>query len=369
MTSELRILNLGSSMSKRIAVLGASGSVGSAIAVHILRSRLLEPADTLLLVGHGIVNTERKLLSTRIDLLDAFDDERIRVEVVPDLGDVEADMIIVAAGATLSSACPTRRDLAATNRVVFDHIADQCASRSPAALYIVVSNPVELAVQTLSLAVDRKRVLGMGAQQDSLRFARAIASDLELSRHDVRASVLGEHGQAMLPLWRSVELAVDDRRAAERLATLCARAESSPLEARVAELRSDVVQLLANERIRDAYEATRRALPDARIFVEPFITAHSMHSTPQATANATLQCLTAVMANDRRQIHGQVRLDKEALDLEGVCGVPLTFGPAGWRADSLDWLTTEEATAVRKCSQSINNFVSDSVADTDHPAN
>jgi len=74
------------------------------------------------------------------------------------------------------------------------------------ALFIVVSNPVELAVKILSSAIDRERVIGMGAQQDSLRFARAIAVDLEISPHDVRASVLGEHGLGMIPLWRSVEL-------------------------------------------------------------------------------------------------------------------------------------------------------------------
>jgi malate dehydrogenase len=98
-------------MSRQIAILGASGSVGSALAVHILRSRLLEPADRILLVGHGVLATERKLLSTRVDLMDAFDDERIGIEVVPDVSDVEADIVIVAAGATISAASPTRRDL------------------------------------------------------------------------------------------------------------------------------------------------------------------------------------------------------------------------------------------------------------------
>jgi malate dehydrogenase len=62
-------------MPKRIAISGASGSVGGALAAHILRARLLSPADQLLLVGHGVLRSEQKLLSTRIDLMDAFDDE------------------------------------------------------------------------------------------------------------------------------------------------------------------------------------------------------------------------------------------------------------------------------------------------------
>lgn len=345
-------------MSRRIAILGASGSVGGTLAVHILRSHLLEPTDQLLLVGHGVLATERKLLSTRIDLLDAFDDERVRIEIVPDVSDVKADIIVVAAGASLASGRATRRDLGATNRMVFEHIADQCGCRLPEALFIVVSNPVELAVEILSLAGNPKRVIGMGAQQDSLRFARAIATDLAISRHDVRATVMGEHGQAMVPLWRSVELLVDNRRAADELTSLSERCACIPLEDRVAALQSGVGQLVAEERVAEAYELTRQALPDARIFVEPFITAHSMHSTPNATANASLQCIAAALADERRQIHGQVVLKEEVLGLNGICGIPLTLGHDGWHAEPLDWLDLDEMAAVARSVESIDEFVS-----------
>src|SRR5690242_19930429 len=102
-------------MPRRIAILGASGSVGSSLAVHLLRSRLLEPADTLLLVGHGVLKTERKLLSTRIDLMDAFYDDRICIEIVPDVCEVEADIVICGGGRfpisrTVGDAPRSRRD-------------------------------------------------------------------------------------------------------------------------------------------------------------------------------------------------------------------------------------------------------------------
>jgi malate dehydrogenase len=111
---------------------------------------------------------------------------------------------------------------------------------------------------------------------------------------------------------------------------------------------------LSEERVAEAYVLTRQALPDARIFVEPFITVHSMHSTP----NATLQCIAAVLANDRRRIHGQVFLKGEVLDWHGVCGVPLTLGTNGWHAEPLDWLKPDEIAAAMKCAQSIDQFVS-----------
>jgi malate dehydrogenase len=340
-------------MSRRIAILGASGSVGSALAAHILRARLLEPQDQLLLVGHGVLATERKLLSMRVDLMDAFDQDRVRMEVVPDVSDVEADIVVVAAGTTATSGTQTRRDVAATNRVIFEEIADQCVTRLSEALFIVVSNPVELAVKIFSLAGDRNRVIGMGAQQDSLRFARAIAADLGVSRHNVRATVLGEHGEAMIPLWRSVELMTDDSRATDHLDALRVRSAESPLRIRVAVLRTQVARLLSENRISEAYALAQRALPDARIFVEPNITVHGLHSTPNATANATLQVVAAALANDRRRIHGQVDLRDEVLELNGVCGIPVSIGKNGWNAEPLDWLQPDEITAVQQSTQSI----------------
>ena len=303
----------------------------------------------------------------RVDLMGAFDQDRVRTEVVPDVSDVEADIVVVAAGTTATSGTQTRRDFAATNRVIFEEIADQCVTRLSEALFIVVSNPVELAVKIFSLAGDRNRVIGMGAQQDSLRFARAIAADLGVSRHNVRATVLGEHGEAMIPLWRSVELMTDDSRATDHLDALRVRSAESPLRIRVAVLRTQVARLYTENRISEAYALAQRALPDARIFVEPNITVHGLHSTPDATANATLQLVAAALANDRRRIHGQVDLRDEVLELNGVCGIPVSIGKNGWNAEPLDWLQPDEITAVQQSTQSIEQFISEILIDAVRP--
>lgn len=239
----------------------------------------------------------------------------------------------------------------------FEYIADQCAARVPDALLIVVSNPVELAVHILAEKLDRKRVIGMGAQQDSLRFARAIAKDLGISRRDVRASVLGEHGQAMVPLWSTAELLAHNPSLLESLDRLKGQSASTPLGERVAALQAQVVELVKACKVAEAYEVTRHALPDARIFVEPFITARSMHSTPNATSNATLQCIAAALACDHRRIHCQVSLHGEVLDLHGTCGVPVTLTRDGWRAEPLDWLRTAEKQLIANSIESINSFI------------
>jgi malate dehydrogenase len=344
-------------VSVRIAILGASGAVGNALATHILRAGLLEPQDCLMLVGHGTRSIERRLMPARVDLLDAFDDERVEISIAPDIDEFQADIVVVAAGATGSSEHPTRRDLAAVNLPIFRRIAEECASRLPRALFIVVSNPVELAVQVLTEVVDRQRVIGMGSQQDSLRFARAVANDIEVSRRHVRASVFGEHGLHMVPLWQTVELLRNSPSHQASLARLTARAMEIPLTTRVKDLMLEVEQRLAAGRIADAYDATCRALPDARIVVEPTITAQSMHSTPNATANATLQLIAAALAADKRRVHGQVKLAGEALGIDGVCGFPIMIGREGWRLWDTEYLDDFGRAAVTSSANAIRSFL------------
>jgi malate dehydrogenase len=349
-------------MSISIAILGASGSVGTSLAAHLLRSGLLEPEDRLQLVGHGNPASEARLLATRIDLLDAFDDSRVEVEMVPRIADLEADIVIVSSGVGISSQCTNRRDMGAMNLDLFHEIAERCANQAPESLFIVVSNPVELAVEVLSGKLDRKRVVGMGAQQDSLRFARAIAKDLGISRHQVRASVLGEHGLAMVPIWSSVELTTRQKEADAALEALRQESEKADLRERVTALQQSVVALLETEQIAEAYETTRRALPDARIFIEPFITTHCMHSTPNATANATLQVIAAALADDHRRIHAQVMLDKEVFGISGAFGIPIALDRRGWTLQPVNDVSALEATMIGDSVRSIRTFLDGVIA-------
>lgn len=226
-------------------------------------------------------------------------------------------------------------------------------------MFIIVSNPVELAVHIFSEKLGRNRVIGMGAEQDSLRFARAIADNLGMSRHDVFASVLGEHGQAMIPLWSSVELNTTDERCLADLESMRVRSGATPLDQRVAELKRRVLEFLEKELINEAYEITRQSLPDARIFVQPLITWRTIHSTPNATANATLRFLTELLANKQRPLHGQVLLSGEFSEIQGVCGVPLEINSNGWRVRLVKPLLEEEESKIWFAAASIEKYVSE----------
>ena len=110
-------------MAISIAILGASGSVGTALAAHLLRSGLLEPGWPSSLVGQAHPHSEVRLLATRIDLLDAFDDGRVEVEVVPQIADLDADIVVIASGVGISPRCTNRRDMGAMNLDLFQRIA------------------------------------------------------------------------------------------------------------------------------------------------------------------------------------------------------------------------------------------------------
>ncbi len=69
----------------------------------------------------------------------------------------------------------------------------------------VVSNPVDILTQ---LAVQRmglpwQQVYGLGTMLDSARFSSLIAQELKLAPTQVKALILGEHGDSMLPVWSS----------------------------------------------------------------------------------------------------------------------------------------------------------------------
>jgi malate dehydrogenase len=345
-------------MSTSISIIGASGAVGSMLAVHLLRGGLLKSSDRLQLVGHGIASGLAQLLSNRIDLLDAFDDEGVEIEVVANIEDVDGDIVLICAGVSLAGNLVDRRDWGKTNLALFEQIAEVCCRRVPDALFVIVSNPVELAVKVFAEKLGRARVIGMGAEQDSLRFARAIAHDLDISRQYVVATVLGEHGQAMVPVWSSVQLKSMDQRLPNELARMKEQSAALPLAERVMKLRAKVLELIEAKQVSEAYDTTRQALPDARIFVQPFITWHTMHSTPNATANSTLRFLAAALADDATPLHGQVLLRGEFLGIDGVCGVPLGVSCHGWKVDAGGSLSPEEQHQVRQAARSIDTYVS-----------
>jgi L-lactate dehydrogenase len=77
------------------------------------------------------------------------------------------------------------------------------------AIVLVVSNPVDVLTYLAAVRLDLPpaRVIGLGTQLDTIRFRALIAEKLSAPPTQVKALILGEHGDSMVPIWSSATIA------------------------------------------------------------------------------------------------------------------------------------------------------------------
>jgi len=101
----------------------------------------------------------------------------------------------------------SRLDLINRNVSLFKGIlADiKAAGHLNCAKFFIVSNPVDILTElaTRELNVPANQVFGLGTMLDTARFRSLIAEELELPPTQVKALILGEHGDSMVPVWSS----------------------------------------------------------------------------------------------------------------------------------------------------------------------
>jgi malate dehydrogenase len=114
---------------------------------------------------------------------------------------VGSDVVVVTAGRPRAPGM-SRDDLVTTNEAIVTAVTKEAVRRSPKAVLVVVSNPLD-AMCHVAKAVSRfpkRRVVGMAGILDTARFAAFISQELEVSVKDVTAVVLGGHGDQMVPV-------------------------------------------------------------------------------------------------------------------------------------------------------------------------
>ena len=95
-----------------------------------------------------------------------------------------------------------RKDLVATNLPIIRNVADNAKEHCPDALAIVISNPLDAMVYEFKrrTGFSSQKVVGMAGVLDSARFGLFLAKEAGVSVKDVRAMVLGGHGDTMVPV-------------------------------------------------------------------------------------------------------------------------------------------------------------------------
>ena len=112
-----------------------------------------------------------------------------------------ADVLIITAGIPRKPG-QSRDDLVETNLPIIRNVADNAKKHCPDAFVIVISNPLDAMVYEYKRRVGapRAKVVGMAGVLDSARFALFLAREAGVSVKDVRAMVLGGHGDDMVPV-------------------------------------------------------------------------------------------------------------------------------------------------------------------------
>lgn len=178
-----------------ISIIGA-GKVGSASAFNILRFRI---SDVVLIdIAEGLAKGEA------LDMMQAapaieFDG---RVRGTKDFSEMEgSEVVVVVAGAGRRPGM-TRFDLMSVNAKIVKSAVKEVVRYAPECKLMVVTNPVDVMtyIAYKESGFERNRVFGMGNILDTMRFRSYIASELNVSREDIRALVVGEHGDSMVPL-------------------------------------------------------------------------------------------------------------------------------------------------------------------------
>ncbi len=224
-----------------------------------------------------------------------------------------SDIVVITAGIARKPGM-SRDDLQATNASIVKTVTEAAVAKSPQAIIIVVSNPLDV-MTYVALKVsgfERHRVIGMAGVLDSARFRTFIAMEMNVSVEDVSAFVLGGHGDSMVPLPRYSTVA------------------GIPLP--------DLMDKATIDRL---VKRTR----DGGIEIVNYLKTGSAYYAPAAAA---VQMVESIVRDKRRVLPCAAWLQGEYGLKDVVCGVPIKLGKNGIEEIIQIKLTADEQEALNK---------------------
>src|SRR5271154_5779126 len=181
----------------KIALIGA-GQIGGTLA---LLAGLKELGDVVLFDIVEGVPPGKALDIVQGSSIEGYD---AAITGSSDYADIKgADVVIVTAGVPRKPGM-SRDDLIGINTKVVGEVGAAIKANAPNAFVITITNPLDAMVWVMKEATGfpANRVVGMAGVLDSARFQLFLAQEFGVSVEDVRAFVLGGHGDTMVPLTR-----------------------------------------------------------------------------------------------------------------------------------------------------------------------
>jgi L-lactate dehydrogenase len=187
-------------MSKKITVIGA-GNVGATIAYTL---SLGSTASEIVLID---INKDK----VQGEVMDIVQGTSFREPISVIAGEYEDakdyDIVIITSGVGRKPG-QSRIDLAQTNVNILKSITPQIVSVAPKALYVIVSNPVDIMtyVFTKISGLPESQIIGSGTILDTARLRYDLSHHYKVAQKNIHAYVYGEHGDTSFIPWSLADI-------------------------------------------------------------------------------------------------------------------------------------------------------------------
>ncbi|MFI3172881.1 MAG: L-lactate dehydrogenase [Eubacteriales bacterium] len=191
-------------MKRKITIIGA-GSVGSTIAYTLSNTDI---ATELVLIDINKDKAEGEVL----DILQGTCFRDPISIIAGDYADAhDSDIVIITSGIARKPG-QTRIELTKTNVNILRQITPEIVKAAPDAVYIIVSNPVDIMthVFTKISGLPEKQIIGSGTILDTARLRCGISEHFDVAQKSVHAYVYGEHGDTSFIPWSIANIATAD---------------------------------------------------------------------------------------------------------------------------------------------------------------
>ena len=219
----------------------------------------------------------------------------------------------------------SREDLLAKNKEIVSSVTAEIVKRSPQAILIVVTNPLDTMAYLVKKVsgFPKHRVIGMAGVLDAARFRSFIAAELNCSVEDIQAFVLGGHGDEMVPL---------------------------PRYSTVAGI--PITELMSQGQIDRLVERTRRGGGE----IVALLKTGSAYYCPSAAA---VQMAEAILKDKKRILPCSAYLEGEYGLSDLYFGVPVKLGANGVEQVIEVKLTPEEKAALEKSATLVKKSIAE----------
>jgi malate dehydrogenase len=300
---------------QKVTVVGA-GNVGATAAQEIARA---DYADVVLVdIKEGLPQGKALDINSAAPVL-GYEPSVIGSNGYDETAD--SDIVVVTAGVPRTGDM-SRDDLVTTNEGIVSTVTREAMERSPDAVLIVVSNPLDAMCHVAKDISDwpRERVFGMAGILDTARFRTFISWETNASPQDVQALVLGGHGDQMVPVVTATTVG------------------GVPLR-----------QLVSAERIETLVERTRKGGGECVALLGT--------SAWYAPGAAVAEMVHAVALDQKRVLPCTAYLDGE-YDIDGLyMGVPVKLGAGGVEEIVELDLSEEERSELGRSAEAVREVV------------